>query len=105
MEVIRCPACRAENTQGPTCRRCKADLSLLFQLQEQRSRTLAEARRLLAAGQTDEADALADEADWTRSDEQSRRLRAVTRRMLRYFAGAWADYRALPASSRLSQKM
>ena len=92
MAVIRCPACRAENAQGPTCRRCKADLSLLFQLEEQRRRALAEAQRLLAVGRTDEADALAEEADWMRSDEESRRLRAMTRLMRRDFAGAWACY-------------
>ena len=92
MTAIRCPACRAENTQGPTCRRCKADLSLLFRLEEQRGRALAEARRLLAAGRTDEADALAGEADWLRSDAESRRLRAMTRFMRRDFAGAWACY-------------
>jgi hypothetical protein len=94
MAVIRCPACRAENTQGPTCRRCKADLSLLFRLEEQRGRALAEARRLLAAGRTDEADALAEETDWLRSDAESRRLRAVTRLMRRDYAGAWAMYLA-----------
>src|SRR5947209_3833626 len=102
MAVIRCPACKAENGQGPTCRRCKADLSLLFRLEEERSRTLAEARRLLGVGLTDEADALAEEADWLRSDAESRRLRAATRLMRRDFAGAWAAYQELSASSRFS---
>jgi hypothetical protein len=92
MAVLRCPVCRAENAQGPTCRRCKADLSLLLQLEEQRGRTLAEARRLLAVGGTDQADALAEEADWLRSDAESQRLRAMTRLMRRDFAGAWASY-------------
>jgi hypothetical protein len=99
MTVMRCPACRAENTQGPACRRCRADLSLLFQLEEERARSLAEARRLLATGRTDEADALAEDTDWMRSDEDSRRLRAMTRLMRRDFAGAWAAYRELSASS------
>jgi hypothetical protein len=90
MAILRCPACKAENTQGPTCRRCKADLALLFQLEEQRARTLAESRRLLAAGRTEEADALAEETDWMRSDEKSRRMLALTRLMRRDFAGALA---------------
>ena len=96
MAVMRCPACKVENAQGPTCRRCKADLSLLFALEEQRARTLAEARRLLAAGRTEEANDLAEEADWMRSDAESRRMLAVTRLMRRDFAGAWAMYRTVP---------
>ena len=79
--------------QGPQCRRCKADLSLLFALEERRAWTLAEARRLLAAGRPDEADALAEEADWMRGDADSRRLRALTRLMRRDFAGALALYK------------
>ncbi len=94
MAVIRCPACKAENAQGPACRRCKADLSLLFQLEERRAWGMAEARRLLASGRAEEADALADEADWLRGDDESRRLLALTRLMRRDFAGAWACYRA-----------
>ena len=80
MAVMRCPVCKAENSQGPACRRCKADLSLLFLLEEQ-ARALAEAGRLLASGRADEADARAEEADWLRSDDESRRLRAATRLM------------------------
>jgi hypothetical protein len=95
MDVIRCPACKAENTQGPTCRRCKTDLSLLFRLEERRAWALAEARRRLAAGRAREADALAEEADGLRGDDESRRLRAMTRLMRRDFAGAWATYLAL----------
>jgi hypothetical protein len=95
MAVMRCPVCKAENAQGPACRRCKADLSLLFALEDQRAWALAETRRLLASGQMDEADALADEADGMRSDAESRRLLALTRLMRRDFAGAWACYRAL----------
>ena len=94
MAVIRCPACKAENAQGPTCRRCKADLSLLFALEGRRAWTLAEARRLLAAGRTAEADELAEEADWMRSDTESRRMLALTRLMRRDFAGAWECCRA-----------
>ncbi len=35
MEKLSCPVCKAENAQGPFCRRCKADLSLLFSLRQQ----------------------------------------------------------------------
>ncbi len=95
MAVIRCPACKAENAQGPACRRCKADLSLLFALEERRAWVLAEARRRLASGRVDEAQTRADEADWLRSDDESRRLMAMTRLMRRDFAGAWARYTAV----------
>ena len=100
MVVMRCPVCRAENAQGPTCRRCRADLSLVFQLEEQRAWALGEAQRRLAAGQADEADALAEQADWMRSAVDSRRQLAATRLMRRDFAGAWACYRALGGPER-----
>ena len=93
MAVIRCPVCKAENVQGPTCRRCKADLSLLWALEDRRDWTLAEARRLLTAGRAGEADALASEADGMRTDAASQRLLALTRLMRRDFAGAWSAYR------------
>ena len=51
--MIRCPVCKAENSQGPTCRRCKADLSLLFRLEGPYfaigSWVAAEALRLICA--------------------------------------------------------
>ena len=94
MAVIRCPACKADNAVGPTCRRCKADLSLLFALEERRTWALAKARRLLAAGRAAEADRLTEEANAIRGDAESQRLRALTRLMRRDFAGAWALYRA-----------
>jgi hypothetical protein len=75
---MQCPVCKAENTEGPTCRRCKADLSLLFGLESQRDHDMAEARRLSCAGQTDEAARLAMRANGLRSDADSRRLVAVT---------------------------
>ena len=95
MAVMRCPLCKAENAQGPACRRCKADLSMLFRLEERRAWTLAEAQRLLAAGRIPEADSLAQMADWLRSDAESLRLFALTRLLLRDFAGAWSCYQAL----------
>ena len=35
---MNCPVCRATNDQGAQCRRCKADLGLLFRLEAQRKR-------------------------------------------------------------------
>jgi hypothetical protein len=40
--TLPCPACRAENTER-VCRRCRADLTLLWDLEAQRQRLLADA--------------------------------------------------------------
>ncbi len=48
-EPLRCPVCRADNT-AETCRRCRADLSLLAALAAQRRDALARAARAAAAG-------------------------------------------------------
>lgn len=44
--TIACPTCRAENTDR-TCRRCKADLGMLWDLEAQRERRLSEAAEAL----------------------------------------------------------
>ncbi len=48
--TIACPACRAENTER-ICRRCRADLGLLWDLEAQRERLLADAAEALRRGQ------------------------------------------------------
>jgi hypothetical protein len=92
---MRCPVCKADNAAGPTCRRCKADLSLLFALEEQRTAALAGARRGLAEGRPSEAHAQAARADGLRRDEESLRLLAVTALLVRDFPQAWRCYAAL----------
>src|SRR5437870_4604702 len=90
---MRCPVCKAENNQGPSCRRCKADLSLLFALEEQRGRLLTAVRQSLTRGEWQQAIEEATEADWLRSDEDSRRLLALAHLLNRDFAQAWECYR------------
>ena len=68
---MRCPACRAENDEGPQCRRCRADLSLLFALEEQRRAALTLAYRCLTEGQCSRALAIAEGVDTLRRDEES----------------------------------
>ena len=92
---MRCPVCKAENAQGPQCRRCKADLSLLFDLEDQRARALASARLALARGHGREARREAARADWLRSDGESRRLLAVAYLIERDFTRAWEYHQAL----------
>jgi hypothetical protein len=94
---MRCPVCKAENSQGPACRRCKADLSLLFALEEQRGRALQSARQELVAGRWAQAHAQAARADRLRSDDESRRLLAVAALLDRDFHEAWRCYRAVRA--------
>jgi hypothetical protein len=90
---MRCPVCRAENNEGPQCRRCRADLALLFALERERGRALAGARRHLAEGRCERARAEASRADSLRSDADSLRVLAVAALLGRDFATAWRCYR------------
>jgi hypothetical protein len=85
---LRCPVCKAENTEGPWCRRCKADLSLLFALEEQRRAAFEAARVAASRGDRDGFLSAAEHADTLRSNDESRRLLAVARLLHGNFAGA-----------------
>jgi hypothetical protein len=100
--VMRCPVCKADNSQGPQCRRCKADLSLLFALEDQRRRTLAEARHCLRRGEWQAAVEHAETASWLRDDQDARQLAAVGHLLSRDFAGAWECYQNWRATRRES---
>lgn len=89
---MRCPLCRADNDRGPNCRRCRADISLLFALEEQRSELLALARRCLADGQLEQARDLAERAAGLRHGEEARRLVAACHLLRHDFAAAWRCY-------------
>jgi hypothetical protein len=89
---VRCPVCRADNAAGPQCRRCKADLSLLFTLDGQRQSLLARAVEMADRGEWLQASDLAAEAHGLRRDEDSRRLLASARLMQGDFEGAWQAY-------------
>jgi hypothetical protein len=91
---MRCPACRAENATGPQCRRCRADLSLLFALEGQRRKTVALARAMAARGHGDEVLAFADQADQLQHGPEGQQLRALSHLLRRDFAGAWESYLA-----------
>jgi hypothetical protein len=86
---MKCPVCRAQVEQGPQCRRCKADLSLLFRLETQRSQAIAAARAWLDLGHPDEALEALDRVDSLRRDVDSLRLRAVCHLLRRDFTAAW----------------
>jgi hypothetical protein len=86
--ALRCPVCKADNAQGPLCRRCKADLSLLFALEEQRQQALADARRAAATGDWHSFRQWAARADMLRRDDETRRLLAVAHLLHGDFAEA-----------------
>jgi hypothetical protein len=96
---MRCPVCKADNGQGPQCRRCKADLAPLFDLEVVRRARLDAARADLAQGRWSEAAAGAAAADWLRRDGESQRLLALARLLNRDFAGAWERYQAVRAAT------
>jgi Tfp pilus assembly protein PilF len=97
---MRCPVCRADVEQGPQCRRCRADLSLLFALQEQRRHAFSVANQYLREGRWRAAQAVAEGIDTLRHDADSCRLLAVVALFQRNFDRARDSYRAaqdLPA--------
>jgi len=98
--AIRCPVCRADNHEGPACRRCRADLALLFRLEGQREGALERARRHAQAGEATAALHEARRANHLRQGEDSRRLLALGHLLARDFARAWRLYtRANPLLS------
>jgi hypothetical protein len=89
---MRCPVCRAEGAEG-TCRRCKADLSVLAELEQARAGALAQAARCVAAGDGERALQHADAAHLLRADHQSWRLRALACLLMRDYRRALAYHR------------
>ena len=95
MTPITCPCCRASSDAGPACRRCKADLSLLFAVEARRGFLVAEAGRLAADGKFADALRFVDEAERLRGVADVRRLRAAALLLAGDFAAALAAYHAL----------
>lgn len=89
---MRCPVCRADVAEGPNCRRCRADLSLLFDLEAQRQRALAAAHLCLQHRRPRQALVIAEGVHALRADVDSQRLRALARLLCRDFASAWQIY-------------
>ena len=96
---LRCPVCRALVEHGPQCRRCRADLSLLFTLEEQRRVRLERAALAAQRGDWGEVGRLAGEAHAMRRDEDSRRLLAAAALMRGDFAAAWRYYQGSAGTS------
>jgi hypothetical protein len=95
---MRCPVCRADNNQPPSCRRCRADLTLLFALEEQRRHAVVAAGACLARGRLGRALDLARGAAALRRGDDAERLLAVIHVLRRDFREAWRLYRGRSAS-------
>jgi len=91
---MRCPVCRADNDQGPQCRRCRADLSLLFALETQRAHGLAAAYRCMCQHRWKTALAITEGVNTQRRDQESLRLLAMISLLKGDFASAWQSYLA-----------
>ena len=92
--ILRCPVCRADNTTGPACRRCKADLSLLIAVEERRGFLLARAQVAIRDSQLDEALELLGQATELRDGPDTHRLRACVFVMAGDHAAAFAEHAA-----------
>jgi len=92
---VPCPCCKASNDAGPACRRCKADLALLFAADADAAALLAAARAALAAGDYPAADDLAGRAAAVRRTPDALRTRAAARLLGGRFADALAVYHEL----------
>jgi hypothetical protein len=90
---MRCPVCRAEVEEAIQCRRCRADLSLLVELEKQRRHALTLAQQCLRRGRYQPARALSEGAETLRRDDDTRRLCALTCLLQRDFTKAWEVYR------------
>ena len=90
--TIPCPCCKAMNESGPNCRRCKADLSLLFAIEGQRELFLEIACESVRQSQFAAALSGIDRAEQLRRGEDVTRLRAVVFLLGREFREALAAY-------------
>jgi hypothetical protein len=97
MPSIPCPCCKAANEAGPNCRRCKADLSLLFELEQARTGLLESARVRAGDGRYSESLSLLDRAAQLRAGADVHRLRAVLAIAARDFPTALRAYQEATA--------
>lgn len=91
--TLPCPCCRAANT-ADTCRRCKADLSLLRAVEAAREQHIVVSRRFAAELRTSEALTHLAHATALRPGDDLRPLRAAVLLLAGRFADALAAYDA-----------
>jgi hypothetical protein len=92
---LSCPVCRAKNDIGPSCRRCRADLSLCFAVERQRECAIVTARRAAAQGDLTAAFAHVARGAQLRAGHDLTKLRAALHVLQGEFAHAWYHVRTL----------
>lgn len=97
---VPCPCCKASTDTGPACRRCRADLSLLFAVEADRAAAVARARELATGSRFREALAELDRAARLRRGDDLPRLKAAVLLLARDFAGARAAYHEVVSQGR-----
>jgi hypothetical protein len=95
--MLHCPVCRADNPTPPACRRCKADLSLLWALEARRDYYLSTAKTAVAAERFDQALEELTQAEELRTGPDVRRLRACVSLLAGDFDAALSEYFAATA--------
>ena len=94
--TLRCPVCRADNTER-ACRRCRADLGLLWDLEADRARALVEARQAWQRGDAPGTLAAAQAAAGLRAGPDAARWTALAHLAAGNFAAALAAWRQAQA--------
>lgn len=85
-----CPCCKATGNDSSTCRRCKADLTPIARMDEQRAQLFDSIRIYLGQGQLTQAEALLNKAERLDTDQASRQLRAMLYLLQRDHHQAWS---------------
>jgi hypothetical protein len=91
--TLLCPCCKAANA-ADTCRRCKADLSLLAAVEAVREHHITLARRFAAEVRAADALSHLDSAAALRPGDDVRHLRPAVLLLAGRFADALAAYHA-----------
>jgi len=90
---VTCPVCRAANdAAATTCRRCKADLTLVVAVEVRRVGLLCAAKSALASGEFDAALRHLAVAEAVRGGADLERLKAAAHLLNRDFPAAWRTY-------------
>lgn len=92
---VSCPVCKAENSTPPNCRRCKADLSMIFALEQNKARLVAQALKALEEKRWQEAQEWARQARALSEEEEIEKLLALTSLLCGDFHQAWRSYGAV----------
>jgi hypothetical protein len=94
-----CPVCKAENRSPNSCRRCKADLTLLWDLKIHYDNKLAEALDKLRVGELDEAEETLQQVSRIRATPEVTALFAILRAKQHRFHLVWQLYSGQTANN------